>query len=144
VSVVRDRRRRREQAVGDLVSGALKDLGVPPMRVSAPLAAAFERALEPAWRGQVRLERLQGGVLEVGVSSASLRQELAQYHATRLLSVLRQAVPDVTCVQLRFVAVAPGAPRKDAIDDESPDVPASNLHAPSGHAQDRGDAGETR
>ena len=100
------RGRRREQAVGDLVSAALKDLGVPPARVAAPLAAAFDRALDPAWRGQVQLERLQGGILEVGVASASLREELAQFHASRLLSVLRAAVPDTPLVQLRFVTMA--------------------------------------
>lgn len=100
------RGRRREKAVGDLVSAALKDLGVPPVRVSASLEAAFDRAIEPAWRGDVKPERLQGGVLEVGVGSAALRQELAQFHAPRLLAVLREAVPSVPLVGLRFVATA--------------------------------------
>jgi Dna[CI] antecedent, DciA len=100
------RGRRREQAVGDLVSAALRGLGVPPTRVGAPLEAAFERALEPAWRGQVRLERLQAGVLDVAVASAALKDELTQFHATRLLGVLREAVPAVPLTRVRFLAAA--------------------------------------
>ena len=100
------RGRRREQAVGDLVGAALKDLGLPPARVSAPLQAAFDGALDPAWRGQLRLEKLQAGVLDVSVSSAALKDELAQFHGARLLAVLREAVPSVPLTRVRFLAGA--------------------------------------
>jgi len=103
------RGRRREQAVGDLVSAALKGLGVPPTRVGAPLEQAFERAVDPAWRGQVRLERLQAGVLDVGVTSAALKDELTQFHGARLLAVLREAVPSVPLTRVRFLAAGPKA-----------------------------------
>ncbi|MFM8980866.1 MAG: DciA family protein, partial [Planctomycetia bacterium] len=101
------RGRRREQQVGSLVSAALQGLGLPSQRVSAALQAAFEQALEPSWRGQARLERLQGGVLDVGVASAALREEIAQFHAPRLLAVLRAACPDVPLVRLRVLSSAP-------------------------------------
>jgi hypothetical protein len=67
---------------------------------------------QPAWRPHVRLARLQGGVLEVAVASAPLREELAQFHAPRLLAVLRQALPDTTLVGLRFVAGEDAEPRE--------------------------------
>lgn len=101
------RARRREQALSDLVPQALHALGVPSVRLSAEVEAAFARAIDPSWRGQVRLERLQGGVLDVAVGSAPLRDELTRFHAPRLLSVLRAALPDVTLVRLRFLARAP-------------------------------------
>ena len=97
------RGRRQAQPVGAYVSGALKDLGVLPVRVSAAVEAAWAQAADPAWEG-ARPARLQGGVLEVAVASASLREELAQFHAARLLAVLRQALPKTTLVGLRFAA----------------------------------------
>ena len=103
------RGRRREQSVGTLVSSALEGLGVPSQRVAAALHEAFEAALEPAWRGQVRLERLQAGVLDVGVASAALRDELAQFHAPRLLAVLRAACPGIPLARLRVLVVAPAS-----------------------------------
>lgn len=100
------RRRSQARPAGAFVSAALKDLGVVPARVAAPLEAAWNQLADPAWRPHVRLERMQGGVLEVAVTSAPLREELAQFHAPRLLAVLRQALPDTTLVGLRFVAGA--------------------------------------
>jgi hypothetical protein len=101
--------RRRSSAArpaGEFVSAALKDLGVVPARVAAPVEAAWSQVAEPSWRPHVKLARIQGGVLEVAVTSAPLREELAQFHAQRLLAVLRQALPETTLVGLRFVAGA--------------------------------------
>jgi len=95
--------RREPRAVGDLVSGALKDLGVPSMRVTERLRTAWATASEESWRERTRLRRLEGGVLEVGVSSAVLRDELANFHKDRLLAVLRAALPDVPLIGMRFV-----------------------------------------
>lgn len=100
----RSRRRREPKAVGDLVSGALRDLGVPSMRVTQKLQAAWSAAAEESWREQTRLRRLEGGVLEVGVSSAALRDELVNFHKDRLLTVLRTALPDVPLIGVRFLA----------------------------------------
>ena len=97
-------KRSQARPAGAFVSGALKDLGVLPARVSARLEEAWSQVAQPAWRPHVRLTRLQGGVLEVAVASAPLREELAQFHAPRLLAVLREALPDTTLVGLRFVA----------------------------------------
>jgi len=96
--------RREPKPVGDLVSGALKDLGVPSMRVTAKLSAAWAAVAEETWRSHTRLRRIEGGVLEVGVSSPSLRDELANFHKDRLLAVLRTALPDVPLISVRFVA----------------------------------------
>ena len=96
-------RRREPKVVGDLMAGALRDLGVPSMRVTQKLRTAWERSTEDAWRGRTRLRRLEGGVLEVGVNSAALRDELANFHKDRLLAVLRAALPDVPLIGMRFV-----------------------------------------
>jgi hypothetical protein len=82
---------------------ALKDLGVPSVRVTQKLQGAWQAAGEEAWRGRTRLRRLEGGVLEVSVSSAALRDELANFHKDRLMSVLRAALPDVPLIGMRFV-----------------------------------------
>lgn len=103
--------RRTGQAVGALVSRALKDLGVPSARVSAAVEEAWARAASPAWRRVAKPSRLLGGVLEVTVSSAPLREELAQFHTARLLTVLRQALPDTTLLGLRFMPGSGDAPR---------------------------------
>lgn len=105
------RGRRREQSLSDLVPRALHALGVPSARLSSELESAFARALDPAWRGQVRLERLQGGVLDVAVSSAPLKDELTRFHAPRLLAVLRASLPDITLLRIRFLARAPETAR---------------------------------
>ena len=101
---------RRPRAVGDLLGRALKDLGLPSARISAQLRQAWELAADEAWRSQTRPLRFEGGVLEVGVGSAALRDELANFHAARLLGVLRAALPDTTFVALRFLADATRSP----------------------------------
>jgi hypothetical protein len=64
--------------------------------------AAWDALAEPAWEGLARPSRLSGGVLVIGVSSAPLRHDLAQYHAGRLLEALRAALPQEGIVALRF------------------------------------------
>jgi hypothetical protein len=99
------------RAVGDLVMSALRDLGVPSQRLTRRVHAAWERAVDAAWVEDAVPLSLVGGVLVVGVRSASLRQELTQFHRERLLSVMRAALPDVPLVGLRFTAERPTDPR---------------------------------
>jgi len=96
--------RRNAVAIGDLVAPALRELGVPSARLSRRIREAWSLAADEAWRGETVPLRLLGGVLVVGVRSAALRQEIAQFHRERLLSVLRAALPDVSLVALRFTA----------------------------------------
>ena len=107
------KKRPEAKAVGDLVLSALRDLGMPSRRLTQKVHAAWERAADPAWAGKAVPIKLVGGVLVVGVSSASLRQELTQFHRDRLLSVLKAALPDQPLVGLRFTAETP-APSDDA------------------------------
>lgn len=99
----RSRKRREPHRAGELVSRALRDLGLPSKRVSERLRRAWDGLAEPAWAGRTSLRRIEGGVLEIGVSSAPLREELAQFHQERLLEVLRNALPDVSLIGLHFV-----------------------------------------
>ena len=104
------RKRREAIAVGDLVAPALRDLGVPSRRLTRRIEEAWRLAADPAWRDEVRPLRLVGGVLIVSVTSAALRQELAQFHRDRLLAVLKTALPDVALVALRFTAESADSP----------------------------------
>lgn len=90
------------QPIGDLVSGALRGLGVPSRAVSRRLNDAWIEIADPAWANRARPLRLFGGVLVVGVTSASLRLELAQFHAERLLAALRARLPNDPITALRF------------------------------------------
>jgi hypothetical protein len=98
------RRKGEAMVVGDLLGPALRDLGVPSARLTRKVEQAWARAADPAWGTRVRPQRLQGGVLVVGVESSSLRQELAQFHRERLLAVLRTALPEVPLIGIRFTA----------------------------------------
>jgi hypothetical protein len=82
---------------------ALKSLGVASARVTKSVRTAWDRVADPAWKGAAQPERLVGGWLVVAVSSASLRQELAQFHRERVLRVLRAALPGVPLAGVRFV-----------------------------------------
>jgi hypothetical protein len=95
-------KRRDAAPIGELLPKALEGLGVAPRRLTRDVVAAWELACEPAWRGRTRPVRLVGGVLVVGVDSAALRQELSQFHARRLLEVLRAALPRVVLTDVRF------------------------------------------
>lgn len=99
----RSRKWREPHRAGELVSRALKDLGLPSQRVGERLRRAWAGAAEPAWAGRTALRRIEGGVLEIGVSSAPLRDELASFHQARLLEVLQSALPDVSLIGLHFV-----------------------------------------
>ena len=96
--------RRQAVAVGDLVAPALRELGVPSTRLTRRVQEAWSLAADPTWEGETVPLRLIGGVLVVGVRSAALRQEIAQFHRERLLSVLKAALPDVSLVAIRFTA----------------------------------------
>lgn len=85
------------------MSGAMRSLGVPSAKVTEKLARAWAEACEESWRDHTSLTRLEGGVLEVGVASDALRDELTNFHRTRLLAVLRAALPDVPLVGIRFL-----------------------------------------
>ncbi len=91
------------RAVSDLVGGALRSLGVPSAKVTDGLRRAWRLAADESWRDHTQLRRIQGGILDVGVSSEALRAELTNFHRDRLLAVMRAALPDVPLIALRFV-----------------------------------------
>lgn len=85
------------------MGAALRSLGIPSVKVSEKLIRAWEEAADDPWRDRTNLRRLEGGVLEVGVTSDALRDELTNFHRERLLAVLRAALPDVPLVGIRFI-----------------------------------------
>jgi len=107
--------------VGALVSGALRSLGVPSRAAGRRVLDAWRIVADAAWAGRAAPTRLLGGTLVVTVSSAPLREELAQFHAERLLDAMRRSLPDVPLAGIRFETGArvpdadgpstPGGPR---------------------------------
>jgi hypothetical protein len=93
--------------IGDSVSGALRALGMPTRAASRRVRSAWETAADPAWRGLATPARLLGGTLVVAVTSASLREELVQFHAARLLDVIKKLLPEEPIVAIRFEAGGP-------------------------------------
>jgi predicted nucleic acid-binding Zn ribbon protein len=77
---------------------------VPSRRVTEKLLRAWRDASEDSWAQHTRLRHLEGGVLDVGVDSEALRDELANFHRDRLLRVLRAALPDVPLIGIRFLS----------------------------------------
>ena len=105
-------KRRTPRAISDLIGPTLRDMGVPSQRVTEKLREAWALAADPDWKGEVTLQGIRGGVLEVGVRSAALRNELACFHRDRVLSVMRTALPDIPLVAIRFApSTADGAGR---------------------------------
>lgn len=107
------RRPTRAVAIGELLPKALRELGVPSKALSRRVLAAWAAVADPAWGRRTKPVRLLGGALVVGVSSAPLRLELAQFHAERLLAALRAHLPDDPITSLRF------APHADEADEGS-------------------------
>ena len=95
--------------IGESVSDALRALGVPTRAASRRVMAAWATAADPAWRGIAAPARLLGGTLVVAVSSASLREELVQFHAPRLLDVMKSLLPEEPIVAIRFEAGGGGS-----------------------------------
>ncbi len=94
----------RRQAIraGELVAGALKEMGVPSRAVGERLSKAWAQACDPAWLEHTRVRSHLGGVMEVAVDSASLREELAQFHRERLLGVLQTSMSGFPLIGIRF------------------------------------------
>ena len=77
---------------------------MPSRAASRRVHVAWGQVADPAWSGKAAPSRLEGGALVVAVESAPLREELAQFHAERLLSALKALLPDDPVVSLRFEA----------------------------------------
>lgn len=92
--------------ISESLGGVLRSLGVPSKAVSRRIAEAWTAVADPAWAGRAKPLRLFGGVLVVGVSSAPLRLELAQFHAERLLAAMRARLPTDPITSLRFAPEA--------------------------------------
>ena len=92
--------------ISESLGGVLKSLGVPSRAISRRIGEAWAAVADPAWAGRARPQRLLGGVLVVGVSSAPLRLELVQFHAERLLAALRARLPTDPITSLRFAPEA--------------------------------------
>jgi predicted nucleic acid-binding Zn ribbon protein len=66
------------------------------------LERAWAEVAGPQFAPHTRVGQLRRGVLEVQVGNAVLLQELTHFHRRRLLSELRQRLPNTPLTDLRF------------------------------------------
>ncbi|MFO0934095.1 MAG: DUF721 domain-containing protein [Planctomycetota bacterium] len=92
--------------IGDVVPAAIRGMALPPRAQVHRIQEAWARVADPSWGARAVPVSLSHGTLFVGVSSASLRDELARFHAERLLRALATQLPTDRVVALRFVATA--------------------------------------
>ena len=102
------RRHGKPRAIGDILGPALRGLGMPSARLTQRVLTAWQQVADPAWREKAQPVQLEGGVLVIAVSSAALREELAQFHRARLLDVLKTALPDLPLIGIRFTLAEAG------------------------------------
>lgn len=94
------------RAIGQVLPTAMRGLGLPPRALVHRVEEAWKAVADPAWAARTRIVALQHGTLLVGVASAPLRDELARFHAERLLEAMRARLTKDPLVALRFVAAA--------------------------------------
>ena len=95
-------KRRGPKAVSDILAELFAAKGL------ARLGAA--KALEDAWNAAVgeprckltKLGEVRRGVLNVTVAHSALLEELAAFDKSRLLKALRESVPDLSVLDIRF------------------------------------------
>lgn len=89
--------------MSELIGPTLRALGLPSKAASERLRRAWSVVADPVWVQRTAIHRIEGGVLDVAVASSSLRHELSAWHGQRLLAAMREALPEVPLVALRFV-----------------------------------------
>ncbi len=104
------------KAVSDILAELFAAKGL------ARLGAA--KALEDAWNAAVgeprckltKLGEVRRGILNVTVAHSALLEELAAFEKSRLLKALRQSVPDLSVLDIRFrvgpILTTPKEPNK--------------------------------
>jgi predicted nucleic acid-binding Zn ribbon protein len=102
----RSERERGPEPLGDILARLFVSRGWGRKSERLRLEAAWQATIEPSWRDNTRVLALRRGVLEIEVKTATLLQELSQFHRRRLLAALRQALPGLTINDLRFRAGA--------------------------------------
>jgi hypothetical protein len=87
-----------------VLPAALRGMGLPSRAQARRFFEAWARVADASWAGRASPVSLQRGTLLIGVSSAPLRDELARFHAERLLGELHRLLPDDRVIAVRFVA----------------------------------------
>jgi len=95
------------RAIGGLVSRLLARTGYDQAHAAGALAAAWERAAPPAFRGASQPGLVRRGVLEVLVSHSALVQEMG-FHKREVVARLGELVPaeGITDIRCRVLADA--------------------------------------
>jgi hypothetical protein len=92
------------RAIGDVLPAALRGMGLPSRAQARRVFDAWARVADASWGSRAAPVSIQRGTLIVGVSSASLREDLVQFHAERLLGDLKRLLPADRVIAVRFVA----------------------------------------
>ena len=95
------------EKLGDILGRLFTARGWGRRQGRLRLESAWAEAVGPEFAAHTRLGSLRRGVLEVIVDSGPVLSELAQFHKRRLLTALRQRLPETPLTDLRFRAGAP-------------------------------------
>ena len=90
------------ELLSDILSRLFTARGWGRRQERVRLEEAWKETIGPAQIEETHLGTFRKGVLEVLVSNAVLLQELAHYQKRRLLEQLRQRLPGVKLIDLRF------------------------------------------
>ncbi len=107
-------KRRGPKAVSEILAELFAAKGLARLGAARALEDAWNAAVgEPRCR-QTKLGEVRRGVLNVTVAHSALLEELAAFEKPRLLKRLRETVPDVAILDIRFrvgpVLATPAAP----------------------------------
>ncbi len=96
------------EPLGEILSRLFAARGWGRRQAQLRLEEAWAAAVGPIAAPHTRVGRLRRGVLEVIVDNAVLLQELAHFQKRPLLERLRQQLPELAFLDLRFRAGARG------------------------------------
>jgi hypothetical protein len=79
-------------------------MGVPSQAQVRRFADAWSTVADRGWAGRAAPVSFVRGTLVVAVTSAPLRERLAQFESERLLLALKERLPNDRVIAVRFVA----------------------------------------
>ncbi|MCA9048327.1 MAG: DUF721 domain-containing protein [Planctomycetaceae bacterium] len=95
----------RPASLGQLLQTLVRRRGLAEVSAVDELDRLWKQVSGERVAAGTRVQRLRGGVLEIGVSNGTIHEELSSYLKHDLLQLLQQKYPERRIQSLRFVKV---------------------------------------